>query len=67
MRVRVIRAYGPFSIDHIVENMPDNQANEFINRGFVERAPVTEDVSPSPVDRMIDTGRQATTKSHKRR
>lgn len=44
MRVQFIRAHGPYSLDQIVD-MPDQQANEFIHRGFVEMAPAEVEVA----------------------
>lgn len=59
MRVRVTRAYGPWSKGHIFPDMQPNEARTLIARGLVE--PV-EAVLASPVDRMMRVGVDLMTK-----
>lgn len=51
MRVIVEKAYGRFSVGHIIPEMPDNQARTLIKRGLVREA--DEKAMRSPVDRMV--------------
>jgi hypothetical protein len=57
MRVIVDKAYGRFSVGHVIPDMPTNQARSLIARGLVR-----EDdgkAMKSPLDRMM---RKRTTK-----
>lgn len=55
MKVRVILAYGPYSVGHIIPNMPGNAARTLIARGLVEQVH-DEKAMKSPVDRMMRGG-----------
>lgn len=69
MRVIVLKPFGPYSKDHIIPDMPSNQAMIMIGRGLVAKhkddAPDTDKALRSPVDRMIHPG-QAQTKGKRR-
>lgn len=54
MRVEVIIAHGPWSVGHIIPDMPNNAAREKIARGLVREAVETDQKAMrSPIDRMM--------------
>ncbi len=48
MRVKIIRAYGPYSVGHIIEDMQENQARFLIGRNLVAQADLA-----APADKMM--------------
>lgn len=36
MKVRITKAFGPYSVGHVVPDMPGNQARTLIQRGVAE-------------------------------
>lgn len=53
MKYRVVKAYGPWSVDHVFTEMPGNVARTLIGRGLIEPVAAEKAISPSPVDRMM--------------
>jgi hypothetical protein len=61
MKVRVIKAYGQWSVGHIFTEMPGNVGRTLIARGLVEEVAENEPQKPiqehkqftSPMDRMM--------------
>ncbi len=53
MKVIVAKAYGRFSVGHIIPDMPANQARSLIARGMVKEAEAEGRALRSPADRMM--------------
>lgn len=58
MRVVVQKAYGPFSVGHVFEDMPANQARTMIARGMVaqDEDHIEGRAMRAPADRMMRAG-----------
>jgi hypothetical protein len=52
MKVEVVKAYGPWSVGQIFEDMQPNQARMLIARGLV-REVKEKSVTRSPLNRML--------------
>jgi hypothetical protein len=73
MKVRVIRAYGQWSVGHIFTEMPGNVGRTLIARGLVEEVADIEPQKPAderkqfaaPADRMMRGGVQKGRGRHK--
>jgi hypothetical protein len=65
MQVRLKKSWGQWSKGHVFPDMPGGQARTLIARGLAEELPapmIMPKAMPSPVDRMMRSGRDLKTK-----
>lgn len=56
MQVIVKRAFGPYSVGHIIPDLSANQAEAWKARGLVRPMRIAEDDKPAFADRMLRAG-----------